>query len=140
MHSKVEQRYRLKINERFAALRDCIPELQSSDARGGSSDDDIDAPEQRVNKGAVLEKARDYILKLEADKAKITEEKSSLIKQLGLTKHAVRTTMDRPRECEPWQQFAIRVSNCGTHWYEDRRALSPESTKQRYIHRISGHI
>lgn len=91
MHSKVEQRYRAKLNDKFAALRDCIPDLRADGAANDDSDDEEETGAvgaNKVNRGTILEKAREHILRLEAEKKALADEKRDLAKQLAQVRRA----------------------------------------------------
>jgi hypothetical protein len=88
-HSKVEKRYRTRLNDKLAALADCVPVLRAMQ-RGDEknvdnledSDDDKDTQANKVNKSTIMDKARDYILKLEADVKRISLENKALLSQV----------------------------------------------------------
>jgi len=70
-HNMIEKRYRTKLNERIATLRDAVPSLRAKAMSSKINDDDDDddneggATTSRMNKATVLSEARDYIRDLE---------------------------------------------------------------------------
>lgn len=89
-HNTVEKRYRNRLKDMIATLRDHIPSLQNLDKNGGERG----AAGQSVTKGIVLSKAKDYIIELQACNKRLTEENSTLKKQvMVLGKLNVQLTM-----------------------------------------------
>ena len=76
-HNAIERRYRSRLNEKIAGLRDSIPSLrakvESEAARRGRSPDPTASPGTalKVNKAEVLEKATEYVKQLENDKRQL---------------------------------------------------------------------
>ena len=70
-HNAIEKRYRVKLNEKIAELRDSIPSLrqQTATTPGGSPIGDASATDlasgQKINKANILEKATEYVKHLE---------------------------------------------------------------------------
>ncbi|KAJ9133422.1 hypothetical protein NKR23_g10725 [Pleurostoma richardsiae] len=76
-HSNIEKRYRNKLNDMIAALRDAVPSLHQP---GEKEEDDKNG--SSITKGRVLSKATEYILELEVKNKKLLEEKALLQKQV----------------------------------------------------------
>ena len=70
-HNAIEKRYRVKLNEKIAELRDSIPTLRQKAATtpGGSPIGEASATDlasgQKINKANILEKATEYVKHLE---------------------------------------------------------------------------
>lgn len=70
-HNAIEKRYRVKLNEKIAELRDSIPSLrqQAATTPGGSPLGESSATDpvsgQKINKANILEKATEYVKHLE---------------------------------------------------------------------------
>ncbi|KAH8798511.1 hypothetical protein F5884DRAFT_758745 [Xylogone sp. PMI_703] len=75
-HSLIEQRYRTNLNDKIAALRDCVPRLgvmssaeTASEVKKGKGDAAEDfqglSPTHKLNKATVLSKAAEFILHLD---------------------------------------------------------------------------
>ncbi len=79
-HTVIEKRYRTNLNDKISALRDSIPALRamcrSSSDEGDYGAVDLDglAPAQKINKGAVMAKATEYIKHLEKQKNRMEQE------------------------------------------------------------------
>jgi len=58
-HNMVEKRYRMNLNEKIDALRDCVPKLKSN------PNDTKDENAEKINKGMILTEATEYIRELE---------------------------------------------------------------------------
>lgn len=77
-HNAIEKRYRVKLNEKIAELRDSIPSLRTGPGLttdGGYDHDspaDVSAP--KINKAHILEKATEYVKELEASNRHLQEE------------------------------------------------------------------
>ncbi|KAK9241177.1 hypothetical protein V1525DRAFT_428934 [Lipomyces kononenkoae] len=81
-HNMIEKRYRTNLNDKIAALRDCVPALRC--AVSGSFDDEIDeldglAPASKLNKATVLTKATEYIIHLQQRNAQLQRENKALL-------------------------------------------------------------
>ncbi|KAK9322643.1 hypothetical protein V1517DRAFT_130033 [Lipomyces orientalis] len=81
-HNMIEKRYRTNLNDKIAALRDCVPALRC--AVTGSFDDDVEeldglAPANKLNKATVLTKATEYILHLQQRNAQLQRENKALL-------------------------------------------------------------
>jgi hypothetical protein len=76
----IEKRYRTNLNDKISALRDSIPALRamcrSSSDEGDHGNADLEdlAPAQKINKGAVMAKATEYIKHLEKQKTRMEQE------------------------------------------------------------------
>lgn len=66
-HNAIERRYRIRLNEKIAELRDSIPSLRINPGSpsDGNPKDDLSGSTHKVNKANVLEKATEYIKSLE---------------------------------------------------------------------------
>lgn len=66
-HNAIERRYRIRLNEKIAELRDSIPSLRVNPGStpDGNPRDDLAGSTHKVNKANVLEKATEYIKNLE---------------------------------------------------------------------------
>ena len=79
-HNAIEKRYRVKLNEKIAELRDSIPTLrqQAATTPGGSPLGDSSATDpvsgQKINKAAILEKATEYVKHLESCNRRLQSE------------------------------------------------------------------
>ncbi|KAK9248928.1 hypothetical protein V1506DRAFT_526469 [Lipomyces tetrasporus] len=81
-HNMIEKRYRTNLNDKIAALRDCVPALRC--AVTGSFDDDVEeldglAPANKLNKATVLTKATEYILHLQQRNTQLQRENKALL-------------------------------------------------------------
>ena len=73
-HNAIEKRYRIRLNDKIAELRDSIPSLRAHPGpnHDGTQDDEFvdpqceGAPVNKVNKANVLEKATEYVKHLES--------------------------------------------------------------------------
>lgn len=91
-HNAIEKRYRIRLNDKIAELRDSIPALRmnpASNAGGNSRDVELGmgcegGPVHKVNKANVLEKATEYIKSLEASNRRLQDE---LHRVLSLSRH-----------------------------------------------------
>ncbi|KAH8646278.1 hypothetical protein BX600DRAFT_519111 [Xylariales sp. PMI_506] len=88
--TKVEKRYRTRLNDKILALRSCIPKPQSASNVHGSEDtDNGEAPTaNRMNKGDVMDLAREYIVRLESDNKKLAAENKEIRGKLELLRCA----------------------------------------------------
>ncbi|KAH8816770.1 helix-loop-helix DNA-binding domain-containing protein [Xylogone sp. PMI_703] len=79
-HNMIEKRYRTNLNDKIAALRDCVPSLRVTSGTGtgtgtgcgvkkgkGDTGEDLQglSPAHKLNKATVLSKAAEYIMHLE---------------------------------------------------------------------------
>ncbi|RFU28591.1 hypothetical protein B7463_g7761, partial [Scytalidium lignicola] len=75
-HNMIEKRYRTNLNDKIAALRDCVPSLRATSSTGtgsavkrgkGDTAEDLQglSPAHKLNKATVLSKAAEYIAHLE---------------------------------------------------------------------------
>lgn len=75
-HNMIEKRYRTNLNDKIAALRDCVPSLRVTSGTGtgstvkkgkGDTAEDLQGltPAHKLNKATVLSKAAEYIVHLE---------------------------------------------------------------------------
>ncbi|KAK9374830.1 uncharacterized protein V1513DRAFT_458489 [Lipomyces chichibuensis] len=81
-HNMIEKRYRTNLNDKIAALRDCVPALRCAVA--GSFDDEVEdldglAPANKLNKATVLTKATEYIIHLQQRNAQLQRENKALL-------------------------------------------------------------
>ncbi|KAK9313274.1 hypothetical protein V1522DRAFT_400304 [Lipomyces starkeyi] len=81
-HNMIEKRYRTNLNDKIAALRDCVPALRC--AVTGSFDDEVEdldglAPANKLNKATVLTKATEYIIHLQQRNAQLQRENNALL-------------------------------------------------------------
>ncbi|RDA93921.1 hypothetical protein CP533_4545 [Ophiocordyceps camponoti-saundersi (nom. inval.)] len=80
-HNMIEKRYRTNINDKIAALRDCVPSLRimSKSARGEDTTEDRQelhglTPAHKLNKATVFTKATEYIRHLEKRNSRLSDE------------------------------------------------------------------
>ena len=79
-HNAIEKRYRVKLNEKIAELRDSIPTLrqQAATTPGGSPLGESSATDpvsgQKINKAAILERATEYVKHLESCNRRLQSE------------------------------------------------------------------
>ena len=79
-HNAIEKRYRVKLNEKIAELRDSIPSLrqQAATTPGGSPIGESSAGDpaagQKINKANILEKATEYVKHLESCNRRLQSE------------------------------------------------------------------
>lgn len=79
-HNAIEKRYRVKLNEKIAELRDSIPSLrqQAATTPGGSPLGESSATDpvsgQKINKANILEKATEYVKHLENSNRRLQSE------------------------------------------------------------------
>lgn len=107
-HNAIEKRYRIRLNDKIAELRDSIPSLRMNPASGfGGHQDDIDlgagcegVSAHKVNKANVLEKATEYIKSLELSNRRLQAE---LHRVLSLSRNS---HSNRPMQTLP-NQFAV---------------------------------
>ena len=91
-HNAIEKRYRIRLNDKIAELRDSIPALRTnpaSNAGGDSRDMDFargceGGPVHKVNKANVVQQATEYIKSLEASNRRLQDE---LHRVLSLSRH-----------------------------------------------------
>ncbi|KAK9385679.1 hypothetical protein V1515DRAFT_607546 [Lipomyces mesembrius] len=81
-HNMIEKRYRNNLNDKIAALRDCVPALRC--AVTGSFDDEVEdldglTPANKLNKATVLTKAMEYIIHLQQRNAQLQRENKALL-------------------------------------------------------------
>ncbi|KAK9355820.1 hypothetical protein V1523DRAFT_423840 [Lipomyces doorenjongii] len=81
-HNMIEKRYRTNLNDKIAALRDCVPALRC--AVTGSFDDEVEdldglTPANKLNKATVLTKATEYIIHLQQRNAQLQRENKALL-------------------------------------------------------------
>ncbi len=85
-HNMIEKRYRMKLNDQIAALRDSVPSLRATsrlaegadDEQGAAEDLEGLAPAHKLNKATVLAKAIEYIRHLEKRNKTLVEEMATL--------------------------------------------------------------
>ncbi|KAL1836678.1 hypothetical protein VTK73DRAFT_4958 [Phialemonium thermophilum] len=77
-HNTVERRYRNRLKDMIATLRDHIPSLQNMDP----NEADRGLANQSVTKGLVLTQATQYIVELEARNKKLLDENAMLQRQV----------------------------------------------------------
>ena len=84
-HKLIEKRYRNRLNENIAALRDSVPSLRvmSRTAKEGQDEDEDEdlgglTPAHKLNKATVLSKATEYILHLERRNKRLLDEMRTL--------------------------------------------------------------
>lgn len=113
LHSKVEQRYREKLNSQLAALRDCIPEFREDGMGNGDGQNEgcTAASKKQVNKGKILDKATEYIVKLQADNNRLANEVKAMRKQLAQIRRSstspVPSVQAESRVREPFTRLAM---------------------------------
>ncbi|MCJ1463720.1 hypothetical protein MMC07_002329 [Pseudocyphellaria aurata] len=81
-HNAIEKRYRIRLNDKIAELRDSIPSLRAHPGphHDGAQDDEyLDSlcegvPVNKVNKANVLEKATEYVKQLESRNRRLEAE------------------------------------------------------------------
>ena len=78
-HNAIEKRYRVKLNEKIAELRDSIPSLRVNNAGLApegfyEGDSPVEASAPKINKAHILEKATEYVKELEASNRHLQEE------------------------------------------------------------------
>lgn len=80
-HNAIERRYRIRLNEKIAELRDSIPSLRANPGSpsDGNPKGDLTGSVQRVNKANVLEKATEYIKNLEMCNRRLHAELNRII-------------------------------------------------------------
>lgn len=91
-HNAIEKRYRIRLNDKIAELRDSIPALRMNPApNAGGNPRDVElgmgcegGPAHKVNKANVLEKATEYIKSLEQSNRRLQAE---LHRVLGVSRH-----------------------------------------------------
>ena len=100
-HNAIEKRYRVKLNEKIAELRDSIPSLRASSGLGAEGASDHESPAEvsgpKINKAHILEKATEYVKELEASNRHLQEELYRERTRSGQTQYIARTnpqTMD----------------------------------------------
>jgi uncharacterized protein DUF2014/helix-loop-helix DNA-binding protein len=81
-HNMIEKRYRTNLNDKIAALRDCVPALRIMSKSNDPNDDNEDleglAPAHKLNKATVLSKATEYIKHLQKQKNQMEAEIAEL--------------------------------------------------------------
>lgn len=80
-HNAIERRYRIRLNEKIAELRDSIPSLRVNpiSPSDGNPKDDLVGSAHKVNKANVLEKATEYIKSLEMCNRRLQEELNRIV-------------------------------------------------------------
>lgn len=80
-HNAIERRYRIRLNEKIAELRDSIPSLRVTprSPSDGNSKDELIGSAHKVNKANVLEKATEYIKSLEMCNRRLQEELNRIV-------------------------------------------------------------
>ena len=77
-HNAIEKRYRVKLNEKIAELRDSIPSLRSGSGLVTDGGHEYESPAEvtapKINKAHILEKATEYVKELEASNRHLQEE------------------------------------------------------------------
>lgn len=100
-HNAIEKRYRIRLNDKIAELRDSIPSLRAHPGpnHDGTIDDEFDPlyeglPVNKVNKANVLEKATEYVKHLESCNRRLEAElhrilSHSRLNDLGRQAHSL---------------------------------------------------
>ncbi|CAF9940994.1 MAG: hypothetical protein HETSPECPRED_002836 [Heterodermia speciosa] len=110
-HNAIEKRYRVKLNEKIAELRDSIPTLrqQAATTPGGSPLGDSSATDpvsgQKINKAAILERATEYVKHLESCNRRLQSE-------LHRARAAAASQCQHPSHAPPQAAYA---SHGGSH-------------------------
>ncbi|KAK9463753.1 uncharacterized protein V1516DRAFT_661877 [Lipomyces oligophaga] len=81
-HNMIEKRYRTNLNDKIAALRDCVPALRCAvTGNFDEEEDELDglAPANKLNKATVLTKATEYIMHLQQRNAQLMRENKALM-------------------------------------------------------------
>lgn len=80
-HNDIEKRYRIRLNEKIAELRDSIPSLRvnAGSPQDGVRKDSLAGSLHKVNKANVLEKATEYIKSLEMCNQRLQAELNRMI-------------------------------------------------------------
>ena len=84
-HNMIEKRYRTNLNNKFAALRECVPGLRIQPGIEGGSDEEQEGqdtltliPSQKINKAVILSKAMEYMELLETRNERLGDENCAL--------------------------------------------------------------
>lgn len=105
-HNIIEKRYRLNLNAKISALKDVVPSLHNMASAPQEKGIASTVTEERLpgsvtplkfNKGAVLEKATEYIQNLESDKQRLQAENLELRKRLQRLEERGLGTLPTPR-------------------------------------------
>lgn len=134
-HNAIEQRYRIRLNDKIAELRDSIPGLRMNPTSGfGGNQGEIElgigcegGTVHKVNKASVLEKATEYIKSLELSNQRLQAE---LHRALSLSRN---NPTNRAMQPLPYQ-FSLETSVAspqltlsGSQAFEGCRYLDRES-------------
>lgn len=134
-HNAIEKRYRIRLNDKIAELRDSIPALRMHPAPGlGGNPGDLElgmgcegGPVHKVNKANVLEKATEYIKSLEQSNRRLQAELRRAL-NLARNNHANGPIQHFPH------QFPLEASMDSPHLtmggspsFDARTYLDPES-------------
>ncbi|KAK9455301.1 hypothetical protein V1511DRAFT_500053 [Dipodascopsis uninucleata] len=84
-HNMIEKRYRTNLNDKIAALRDCVPSLRRA-VKGSYADNEADdleglEPASKLNKATVLTKATEYIFHLQQRNLQLQRENKALLER-----------------------------------------------------------